>query len=49
VLEGAPLQSVDPGGVIAAAMPVEQVIGCVVHASTPRPSRAWCSTRWARA
>jgi 2-dehydropantoate 2-reductase len=27
-----PLQSVDPGGAIARALPVEQVIGCVVHA-----------------
>ena len=30
----APLQSVDPGGRIAAAIPFEQVLGCVVHAST---------------
>jgi 2-dehydropantoate 2-reductase len=29
----APLASVDPGGAIAAAIPVERVIGCVVHAS----------------
>jgi len=29
-----PLQSVDPGGRIAAAIPAGQVIGCVVHAST---------------
>ena len=29
-----PLQSVDPGGVIAQAIPFEQVLGCVVHAST---------------
>jgi len=28
-----PLESVDPGGGIAAAIPLEQVIGCVVHAS----------------
>jgi 2-dehydropantoate 2-reductase len=28
-----PLESVDPGGGIAAAIPVRQVIGCVVHAS----------------
>jgi len=27
------LQSVDPGGAVAAAIPLEQVIGCVVHAS----------------
>jgi len=31
---GGPLQSVDPGGAIAAAIPFEQVLGCVVHAST---------------
>ena len=30
----APLQSIDPGGHIAAAIPLAQVIGCVVHAST---------------
>jgi 2-dehydropantoate 2-reductase len=28
-----PLASVDPGGGIAAALPVERVVGCVVHAS----------------
>jgi 2-dehydropantoate 2-reductase len=28
----APLASVDPGGAIARALPVERVIGCVVHA-----------------
>lgn len=33
------LASVDPGGVIAAAIPVDRVIGCVVHlgASMPEP------------
>jgi 2-dehydropantoate 2-reductase len=31
---GADLQSVDPGGHIAAAIPFERVLGCVVHAST---------------
>jgi 2-dehydropantoate 2-reductase len=33
---GEPLKSVDPGGVIAAALPFDQVIGCVVHASCSR-------------
>jgi 2-dehydropantoate 2-reductase len=33
-LGDAPLDSVDPGGTIAAAIPVAQVLGCVVHAST---------------
>jgi 2-dehydropantoate 2-reductase len=33
-LEAEPLASVDPGGVVSAAIPVAQVIGCVVHAST---------------
>ena len=33
-LEGWPLASVDPGGVVSAALPIEQVLGCVVHAST---------------
>ena len=34
-----PLASVDPGGVIAAAIPFDQVLGCVVHAaaSTSEP------------
>ena len=32
-----PLDSVDPGGVIAAALPYRQVLGCVVHASTSTP------------
>ncbi|MBL8346404.1 MAG: 2-dehydropantoate 2-reductase [Rubrivivax sp.] len=32
-----PLESVDPGGVIAAAVPFEQVLGCVVHAATSTP------------
>jgi len=33
-LEGAPLASVDPGGVVSKAIAFEHVIGCVVHAST---------------
>ncbi len=38
-LGAAPLQSVDPGGTIAAAIPLSHVLGCVVHASasTPEP------------
>ena len=36
-LDGAPLHSVDPGGVIAAHLPLAQVLGCVVHASTFTP------------
>jgi 2-dehydropantoate 2-reductase len=32
-----PLQSVDPGGRIAAAIPFERVLGCVVHASASSP------------
>lgn len=31
---GAPLHSVDPGGTVAAAIPFDQVLGGVVHAST---------------
>ena len=34
---GGALQSVDPGGEIAAAIPFAQVLGCVVHASTSTP------------
>ena len=33
-LAAAPLEAVDPGGRIAAAIPLGQVVGCVVHAST---------------
>jgi 2-dehydropantoate 2-reductase len=32
-LSGGPLQSVDPGGGIARALPLRQVVGCVVHVS----------------
>jgi 2-dehydropantoate 2-reductase len=32
-LEARPLESVDPGGHIAAAIPVRHVVGCVVHAA----------------
>ena len=37
----APLASVDPGGRLLAALPLERVLGCVVHlaASTPAPGR----------
>jgi 2-dehydropantoate 2-reductase len=35
-VEGMQLKSVDPDGSIAAALPLEQVIGCVVHASCSR-------------
>jgi len=36
-LGDAPLESVDPGGRIAALIPHEQVLGCVVHAATTSP------------
>lgn len=35
-VDGEPLQSVDPGSRIAGALPVQQVIGCVVHAACSR-------------
>lgn len=35
-LDGSPLESVDPGGRIAAAFPNDQLIGCVVHAACRR-------------
>lgn len=35
-VEGERLESVDPDGSIAAALPIEQVVGCVVHASCSR-------------
>lgn len=37
-LAGAPLQAVDPGGQVLAALPLRRVIGCVVHASTTAPA-----------
>jgi 2-dehydropantoate 2-reductase len=42
VLGARPLESVDPGGHIAAAIPVARVVGCVVHAavSTAAPGIA---------
>lgn len=36
--EGLRLESVDPGGRIREAIPLEQVIGCVVHASSTTPA-----------
>lgn len=33
---GEPVRSVDPDGRIAAALPLEQIVGCVVHASCRR-------------
>jgi 2-dehydropantoate 2-reductase len=35
-IDGEPLASVDPDGRIAAAFPADQIIGCVVHASSSR-------------
>src|SRR5437868_9647779 len=35
-VDGMQLRSVDPDGMIAAAFPLRQVIGCVVHASCSR-------------
>ena len=37
-VDGASLKSVDPGGRIAAALPLPQVLGCVVHAACRRES-----------
>ena len=37
-VDGAPLASIDPGGRIAAALPMDQVLGCVVHAACRRTS-----------
>jgi 2-dehydropantoate 2-reductase len=36
--DGLRLDSVDPGGVIAAALPSRQVVGCVVHLSSTAPA-----------
>ena len=35
-VEGMELKSVDPDGSVAAALPFEQIVGCVVHASSSR-------------
>jgi 2-dehydropantoate 2-reductase len=35
-VEGRTLKSIDPDGSIAAALPLEQIVGCVVHASCSR-------------
>lgn len=35
-LEGEPLDSVDPGDGIARALPLDRIVGCVVHASCSR-------------
>lgn len=37
---GEPLRSVDPDGAIAASLPPEQVVGCVVHAACRREGAA---------
>jgi 2-dehydropantoate 2-reductase len=37
-VEGEPLRSIDPDGTIAASLPMDQIIGCVVHASCSRPA-----------
>ncbi len=39
-LDGAPLASVDPDGRIAAALPVGQTLGCVIHAACRREAPA---------
>jgi 2-dehydropantoate 2-reductase len=36
-LDRSPLQSVDPDGVVSLALPAENTLGCVVHASTFTP------------
>ncbi len=46
---GGALQSVDPGGAIGARHSLRRrcsAASCMP--APPRPSRAWCSTRWAR-
>jgi 2-dehydropantoate 2-reductase len=39
--EGITLNSVDPGGVIAKALPQSHVVGCVVHASVSTTEPGW--------
>ena len=45
---GGPLSSVDPGGRIAAAIPFDSVLGCVVHASTSTPEPGLVQHRMGR-
>jgi 2-dehydropantoate 2-reductase len=47
-LGGEPLHSVDPGGAIAAHIPLAQVLGCVVHASTFTPEPGVVEQRMGR-
>src|SRR5436305_3732403 len=35
-VDGMQLKSIDPDGSVAAALPFEQIVGCVVHASSSR-------------
>ena len=44
---GEPLRSVDPDGGIAAALPIGQVVGCVVHASCSRTAPGEVSVKHA--
>jgi 2-dehydropantoate 2-reductase len=37
-VDGQPLASIDPNGIIASALPQQQLVGCVVHASCSRPA-----------
>lgn len=39
-VSGEPLRSVDPDGRIAAALPMERIVGCVVHAAVSRTGPA---------
>ncbi len=43
-----PLQSVDPGGAIARAIPFERLLGCVVHASAATPEAGLVAHRVGR-
>jgi 2-dehydropantoate 2-reductase len=43
-----PLQSVDPGGRIAQAIPLHHVVGCVVHAATSTPEPGLVQHRMGR-
>jgi 2-dehydropantoate 2-reductase len=46
-VEGDRLQSVDPAGTIGSALPLAQVVGCVVHASCSRPAAGRVAVRHA--
>ena len=42
--QGTRLQSIDPDGTIAAGIPAERVVGCVINLTAASSSRGWSIT-----